>query len=74
MTPETEAKTVQEFKKWFAKKKESYVHVPLNEIDCGLAWRAALQWILDCDTGPEADEIILQELGSKTPTEQENTE
>ena len=62
MTPEAE--TMTEFEKWFDEEPTD-----AEKGYCMVAWRAALQWILDCDTGPEADEIIAKELGVESPTE-----
>ena len=49
---------MNEFKKWFQKEKTKYYYRPINEIDCGVGWNAALKWILSCDIGPETKELI----------------
>ena len=37
---------MKEFKKWFDKEKIKYPYRPINEIDCGMGWRAALEEVL----------------------------
>ena len=37
---------MNEFKKWFQKEKIKYLYRPINEIDCGVGWNAALKCLL----------------------------
>ena len=36
---------MKEFKKWFQKEKIKYPYRPPNEIDCGMSWKAALEFV-----------------------------
>ena len=46
----------------YKKCKEKLPNRPPDEIDFGLGFRAALRWIVSCDTDLEADELIEKEL------------
>ena len=37
---------MKEFKKWFQKEKIKYIYRPINEIDCGMGWKVALEEVL----------------------------
>ena len=59
---------MEEFKKWFDKEKIKYPYRPINEIDCGMGYKAAFEnmenWIRGrrC-TGEDMLEYIYKELG-----------
>lgn len=59
---------MKQFEKWF---EETYPLPSTTErgpigrdmkCACKAAYQEALKWVLSCDTGPEADELIEQEL------------
>ena len=51
---------MKEFEKWFRKNRPYEIYSCIDMAE--KAWQAALEWILSCDTGPEADELIKEEL------------
>ena len=55
------------FKKWWEDEKYKYPYRPINEIDCGMGWNAALKWALTQETDLQATELadaIRKELSS----------
>jgi len=60
---------MEQFEKWFEdymkKCEDRWTRLLVKQMKklYEFVWRAALEWILVCDTGPEADELIKKELG-----------
>jgi len=62
---DTKRTSFAEFEKWFSKTKQDWPLTPHDENDCGMAWKAALEWIyyegiLDPSL---AGDLIEEELG-----------